>query len=53
MYNKSLTTLINENNINTLELTKPFPYVKQSLTNVKQLLDNVILLLDNVKHRQS
>ena len=34
-------------------LTKPFPSVKQSLTNVKQLLDNVRLVLDNVKHRQS
>ena len=32
-------------------LTKPFPCVKQSLTNVKQILDSVGQKLDNVKHR--
>ncbi len=32
-------------------LTKPFPFVKQSLTNVKQIVDIVKQLLDNVRHR--
>jgi hypothetical protein len=32
-------------------LTKPFPFVKQSLTNVKQILDNVKQKLDNVRHK--